>query len=174
MEEAQIISATTDMLHHFFTESTRQNVAQKLHRYYPLMSVDIRKIVQGFTAEGNAPKEFYPTVESFIGEGGSFLIPEAVRVEKAGCAAGCHLEGKEAVGAFRFESRKLKANESIEYVVLAGATEEKASIPKICTLFGTKEQAQNELAKVKKYWTEKVNVEIETGDEATDNYQKLI
>lgn len=135
---------------------------------------DTTYFVYGFTAEGNAPKEFYPTVESFIGEGGSFLIPEAVRVEKTGCTAGCHLEGKEAVGAFRFERRKLKANESIEYVVLAGATGEKASIPKICTLFGTKEQAENELAKVKKYWTEKVNVEFETGDEATDNYLKWI
>ena len=135
---------------------------------------DTTYFVYGFTAEGNAPKEFYPTVESFIGEGGSFLIPEAVRVEKTGCTAGCHLEGKEAVGAFRFERRKLKANESIEYVVLAGATGEKASISKICTLFGTKEQAENELAKVKKYWTEKVNVEFETGDEATDNYLKWI
>lgn len=135
---------------------------------------DTTYFVYGFTAEGNAPKEFYPTVESFIGEGGSFLIPEAVRVEKKGCTAGCHLEGKEAVGAFRFERRKLKANESIEYVVLAGATGEKASISKICTLFGTKEQAENELAKVKKYWTEKVNVEFETGDEATDNYLKWI
>ena len=37
-----------------------------------------------------------------------------------------------------------------------------------------KEQAENELAKVKKYWTEKVNVEFETGDEATDNYLKWI
>lgn len=54
--------------------------------------------VYGFTAEGNALKEFYPTVESFIGEGGSFLIPEAVRVEKAGCAAGCHLEEKRLLG----------------------------------------------------------------------------
>ena len=135
---------------------------------------DTTYFVYGFTAEGNAPKEFYPTVESFIGEGGSFLIPEAVRVEKTGCTAGCHLEGKEAVGAFRFERRKLKANESIEYVVLAGATGEKASISKICTSFGTKEQAENELAKVKKYWTEKVNVEFETGDEATDNYLKWI
>ena len=46
---------------------------------------DTTYFVYGFTAEGNAPKEFYPTVESFIGEGGSFLIPEAVRVEKTGC-----------------------------------------------------------------------------------------
>lgn len=27
---------------------------------------------------------------------------------------------------------------------------------------------------MKKYWTEKVNVEFETGDEATDNYLKWI
>lgn len=73
---------------------------------------DTTYFVYGFTAEGNAPKEFYPTVESFIGEGGSFLIPEAVRVEKTGCTAGCHLEGKEAVGAFSLTQKiKMQMNQ---------------------------------------------------------------
>ena len=38
--------------------------------------------VYGFTAEGNALKEFIRLLKAFIGEGGSFPIPEAVRVEK--------------------------------------------------------------------------------------------
>ena len=83
--------------------------------------------------------------------------------------------GKEAVGAFRFERRKLKANESIEYVVLAGATGEKASISKnLYSIWYEGASGKTSLPKWKKYWTEKVNVEFETGDEATDNYLKWI
>ena len=33
--------------------------------------------VYGSTEDGTMPKKFYPTVEMFIGRGGSFLIPEA-------------------------------------------------------------------------------------------------
>lgn len=59
---------------------------------------DTTYFVYGFTAEGNAPKEFYPTVESFIGEGGSFLIPEAVRVEKRDVPQAAIWRGKRLLG----------------------------------------------------------------------------
>lgn len=38
--------------------------------------------VYGSEGEGTEPESFYPDVEMFIGEGGSFLIPEVVREEK--------------------------------------------------------------------------------------------
>ena len=48
----------------------------------------------------------------FIGEGGSFLIPEVVREEKKGVPAGTEIEGKEAVGGIRFASRVLRPHET--------------------------------------------------------------
>ena len=43
----------------------------------------------------------------FIGEGGSFLNPEAVRTVKEGVNAGAKIQGKEAVGALAFERVEL-------------------------------------------------------------------
>ena len=68
-------------------------------------------------------KAFYPDVEMFIGEGGSFLIPEVVREEKKGVPAGTEIEGKEAVGGIRFASRVLRPHETAVYVVTAGISE---------------------------------------------------
>ena len=38
--------------------------------------------VYGSDENGEKPESFYPTVEEFIGEGGTFLNPEAVRINK--------------------------------------------------------------------------------------------
>ena len=61
--------------------------------------------VYGSDENGEKPESFYPTVEEFIGEGGTFLNPEAVRINKPGKPSGTELQGKEAVGGIRF-SRK--------------------------------------------------------------------
>ena len=130
--------------------------------------------VYGSTADGTAPKEFYPTVEMFIGAGGSFLIPEAVRTEKKGTKAGARVEGKEALGGLAFETVKLQPGESSDYIVLAGVTEEREKIEEITEVYRTKEQVLSEFEKVKQHWKEKVNVEFETGNIDVDNYLKWI
>ena len=58
--------------------------------------------VYGSAENGEKPESFYPTVEAFIGEGGTFLNPEAVRTNKPGKTAGTKIQGKEAVGGLRF------------------------------------------------------------------------
>ena len=84
---------------------------------------DISYFVYGSSGNGESPESFYPTVEQFIGEGGSFLIPEAVRTEKAGAKAGEKFQGKEAVGAIKFANRIIKPLETVSYIMLAGLTE---------------------------------------------------
>ena len=78
--------------------------------------------VYGFEEDGSAPIEFYPTVEQFIGEGGTFSIPEAVRKEKKGIPSGKRIQGKEAVGGIRFKTTKLAPQETKCYIMLAGVT----------------------------------------------------
>ena len=56
----------------------------------------------------------------FIGEGGSYLNPEAVRMDKDGVLAGTKLQGKEAAGGMRFAPVTLKPQETVTYLVLAG------------------------------------------------------
>ena len=43
---------------------------------------DISYFVYGSSGNGESPESFYPTVEQFIGEGGSFLIPEQSGLKK--------------------------------------------------------------------------------------------
>ncbi|MDO4621970.1 MAG: cellobiose phosphorylase, partial [Eubacteriales bacterium] len=85
---------------------------------------DTAYFVSGFDENGQYPADFYPTVESFIGEGGSFLNPEAVRIRKKGYRPGDTIDGKESVGAFAFEERALKPGETAGYIVVLGAVKE--------------------------------------------------
>lgn len=54
--------------------------------------------VYGYSEKGDAPEAFYPTVQEFIGEGGTYLNPEAVRKNKPGRTAGSRAEGKRGNG----------------------------------------------------------------------------
>lgn len=76
--------------------------------------------VYGSDENGEKPESFYPTVEEFIGEGGTFLNPEAVRINKPGKPSGTELQGKEAVGGIRFSRKTLKPRETAGYILLCG------------------------------------------------------
>lgn len=165
----------TSLLHRIETTDYGVNVT-------PVLSFDERGhqknhttyFVYGSAANGTAPTEFYPTVEMFIGAGGSYLIPEAVRTEKKGILSGCKLEGKEALGGLAFETTKLQPNESADYIILAGITEKKDEILNITAAYRTKEQVLGEFETIKQHWKEKVNVSFETGNPDADNYLKWI
>ena len=130
--------------------------------------------VYGSTGEGEAPEKFYPTTEMFIGEGGSYLNPEAVRIDKDGVLAGTKLQGKEAAGGMRFAPVTLKPQETVTYLVLAGVSGEKQNIEKMTSAYRTKKQIEKAFEAVKKHWTDKVNVDFSTGDTNIDNYLKWI
>lgn len=165
----------TSLLHR--TETTNYGV-----EVTPVLSFDERGhqknhttyFVYGSAADGAAPAEFYPTVEMFLGDGGSFLIPEAVRTEKSGVGAGVKAEGKEAIGGLAFKPIQLHPLQSADYIVLAGMTEEKEAIERTAAAYRTKEQVLSEFEKIKKHWKEKVNVSFETGNLEVDNYLKWI
>ena len=134
----------------------------------------ISYFVYGSAGEGGAPLGFYPTVEDFIGEGGSFLIPEAVRSDKKVCLPGAEIQGKEAVGAIRFEKRIINPGETISYIMLAGLTDRDRDINKLTRKYRTTAAVKEELEAVRKHWTDKVNISFETGDSDVDNYLKWI
>lgn len=135
---------------------------------------DISYFVYGSSGNGESPESFYPTVEQFIGEGGSFLIPEAVRTEKAGAKAGEKFQGKEAVGAIKFANRIIKPLETVSYIMLAGLTEKGNDVNAITGRYRSVLEVKEELNTVKKHWIDKVNIDFETGDAKEDNYLKWI
>ena len=102
----------------------------------PTMSFDERghrpnhKIyyVYGYSSLGEQPESFYPTVEDFLGEGGSYTHPRAVYESYPGMPSGSYTAGKEAMGAFRFPQVTLAPLEKVQYVILLGVAESEEEI----------------------------------------------
>jgi cellobiose phosphorylase len=74
--------------------------------------------VLGVEGDGAAPLGFFPVVEDFVGEGGSFDWPAAVRqLEMPPSPAGTTAEGFEVAGAIRFRELRLQPGASHSYVL---------------------------------------------------------
>lgn len=143
----------TSMLHRIKTETHGVSVK-------PTMSFDEKghrrnhKIyfVARIAGNGMSPVSFYPTVEGFIGEGGTFTHPLAVYTEVPGVPAGAEAAGKEAMGGIRFETIVLEPGETAEYLIFAGVSEPETYAESVIARYGTPEKVEQELAAVKEYW----------------------
>ncbi len=80
------------------------------------MSADTRKItlliLYMVLLRMERSRKLLPYRRGFIGEGGTFLNPEAVRTNKPGKTAGTKIQGKEAVGGLRFSRKNAEAKRS--------------------------------------------------------------
>ena len=118
-----------------------RNVTSMLHRIHttqngvlvkPTMSFDEkghrenRRIyyVLGSAGDGSAPTAFYPTVDAFLGEGGTFLRPRSVYEGTEGASSGTEIAGREAMGGIRFPSVTLEAGQTAEYILLLGVSDD--------------------------------------------------
>lgn len=134
---------------------------------------EITYFVYGVTGAGEAPEAFFPTVESFIGAGGSFLAPTAVRENADGVRTGVQIDGKEALGGLRFPQITLQPKEKAFYIILIGA-EKKPNPQALIRAYGTADKAASALADMQKYWQNKVNVSFMTGNPTEDSYLRWI
>ena len=130
--------------------------------------------VLGCTAEGTSPERFYPTVEDFIGEGGTYTRPRAVYERTAGYPSFYTTAGKEAMGAFRFEKIELSPGEKAEYIILLGTENDEADIQTIFQKYNSGNKVLSELEKTKAYWKDVVNVDFHTGNNDFDCLMKWI
>ena len=128
----------------------------------------------GTSGDGSAPRAFYPTVEDFIGEGGSFLRPRAIYATGAGVPAGTSVEGRETMGGLAFPPVFLEPGQSAEFVLLIGMTEDEAEIDRVLLSCGTPAKALGLLEETKAYWQERVNVKIRTGSRDFDRWFRWV
>ncbi len=135
---------------------------------------EVTYFVCGVRGDGKKPVDFYPVVEDYIGEGGSFTRPLSVLQNRAGVPAGSDLEGKEAVGGLRFEKVTLLPEESIAFTVIMGATRTPEEIAGIVEAYNTVEKVDAAWQETKDYWQEKVNVTYKTGDKNFDSYMHWV
>lgn len=130
--------------------------------------------VCGFTGDGKTPEDFYPVVEDYIGEGGSFERPEAVVKNKKGVPAGERFAGMEALGGLHFAEVSLEPGESVSFTIVMGITEEPERIPELAGRYKSAELTCQELAQVRTYWEERVNVAYRTGDKDFDQFMHWV
>ena len=168
-----------------------RNVTSMLHRIEtkengvfvcPTMSFDEKGhrpnkhiyYVMGCTGEGSAPKSFYPTVEDFLGEGGTFLHPRAVYGQVPGYPPFSRIDGREAMGAFRFAPVVLAPHEKADYILLLGVEDNEKSISDIFERYNTIDKAKRAFADTKAYWQDQVSVRIHTKEPDFDRLMKWI
>lgn len=168
-----------------------RNVTSMLHRINtsihgisvcPTMSFDERghrpnkKVyyVYGYNSLGEPPESFYPTVEDFLGEGGSYTHPRAIYEDFTGISAGSKTAGKEAMGAFRFPKITLAPQESVQYVLLLGIENCQEDIESVYSKFDSIEKVKSVFQSTCKLWKEKVNVGFHTSDHNFDLFMKWV
>ena len=168
-----------------------RNVTSMLHRIRtvehgvqvkPTMSFDEKGhrenhrtyYVLGAAGEGSGPIAFYPTVDAFIGEGGSFLRPRAVYEGAAGVPAGTAIDGREAMGGLVFPQVSLLPGQTAEYIILMGVADENEDAERVFSAYNSAEKVQAALETVKAYWQKEVNVRYHTADENFDQLLRWI
>lgn len=122
--------------------------------------------VLGCEGDGHLPVGSFPTVDSFIGEGGSFDAPKAVYGDlDAPQLTDVQLQGREAVGALRFKTRKLAPGKSATYLVFTGIAKDRKEVLSWLKAYGTADKAAEALTHTQAYWKERLDrFQVETGD----------
>lgn len=168
-----------------------RNVTSMLHRITvekdgifvrPTMSFDEKGhrvnhniyYASGYTGTGETPVSFYPSVEDFIGEGGTYTHPRAVYENYPGVSAPAKSAGKEAMGAFRFEETLLAPNGTADYILMLGVEDSEEPIHDILRQYNTKQKVESALKTVKLYWQSKVNVSFHTNNADFDHFMKWV
>jgi len=126
---------------------------ERRHRDNP-----VRYYCMGITDEGKYPVQDIPLVEDFIGPGGDFEWPRVIVCndlpERKSAEA---YNGKEYIGALRFEDDVIKPGEQKTFIIFLGITEDEHDPDKIIKKYKNIEKVTDALSKVKKHWSDKIS-----------------
>jgi cellobiose phosphorylase len=132
--------------------------------------------VAGADGNGNPPEGFFPIVEDFIGEGGSYDWPEAVAAnKKPQSRAGEEIDGYEAVGGLRFKDVTLSPGGSVSYIIAASISEESRVSEEIAKKYCSSAAFDKYLAESKSAWQEELStIGWKSGDSRFDMWMKWV
>lgn len=170
-----------------------RNVTSLLHRgqtsqfgveVQPTLSFDERghktnKVaysVMGADGNGQSPVGFFPVVEDFIGEGGSYDWPEAVVGSGATMQnAGSAFDGFESIGALRFIEKVLEPGQSVDYIVAQAIQPEGMDGGKLLSPYLKPGAFDRLLEENKNIWKDKLSsVEFQSADRKFDLWMKWV
>jgi cellobiose phosphorylase len=118
----------------------------------------------------------FPTADSFYGDGGSMLRPEAVFENHKPHALGPQaLNGKEVVGALRFKETTLKPNQSQSFILAVGIGADEAQTKEIFSHFNSADKFAKALEANKKYWFDKASsIVFNSKDENFNSWMRWV
>nr|WP_297707720.1 cellobiose phosphorylase [uncultured Butyrivibrio sp.] len=145
---------------------------------------------------GAPPIEFIADEDLFLGEGGTFLRPRSILggsdKKQYWKAAPFEADGKETIGALKFEEVTLNAGQSVSFQIAIGTytdndTQEAAKsgnkdasfIRKLgessaLSVIMSEEIARNAFNDTKEYWDNLTNIHVNTPDDTFNNYMEWI
>ena len=78
------------------------------------------------------------------------------------------------MGGICFKQITLEPDETVEYVVIMGISEQEEEIDKLVLQYASSSKVEQALSMVKEYWQEKVNVRYHTGDSRFDLFMRWV
>ena len=132
--------------------------------------------VLGADGDGHALAGFYPTVEDFIGEGGTLDWPDAlVRSLPPTASTGDRVDGYESLGGLRFAPLALQPGESQTYVLILGILAEGESAESLLAAYGNQGRFETWLERTQTHWREHLSaVEFQSGDPRFDGWMRWV
>lgn len=136
----------------------------------------LRYAVLGAEGDGQPPQGFFPAVEDFIGEGGTFDWPRAVvnnlpPTHQEGAA----LDGYETVGALRFAERVLAPGESAAYILILAVLPEEQEVETLLARYASAERFADWFEQTRSFWQQKLSaLRFETGDERYNGWLRWV
>ncbi len=133
---------------------------------------------------GVLPKEIIADADLFLGEGGTYLRPRSILngsdKRSSWKKPPFNVDGKEMIGALKFDKVSLKAGESASFQIAIGTFTDAEAINYIkgiepaLKVVSSKEKANKAFEEIKKYWNDLTNIHVKTGDYSFDNYMEWI
>ena len=131
--------------------------------------------VLGCESNGKAPTGSFPTIYEFLGEGRNLEMPEAVltNAPPKRKAEPC-MQGKETIGALRFNTISLAPGRSKLFIIAMGITH-KEKPGDIFNKFNSSNKIKKALSDTKRFWIEKNDsLSLSTGDKTFDRWMKWV
>ncbi len=132
--------------------------------------------VLGCEASGASINGSFPTVSSYLGEGGTFDAPRAVLEDwDVPDLNPVELQGREAVGALRFRIKKLAPGKSAAYLVFIGIGRDRKDVLSWLRAYGTVEKVDEALLHTQAFWKERLDrLQVRTDDPAFGRWVRWV
>lgn len=119
------------------------------------------------------PQYLYPAQEMFCGDEGDLEAPASVLKHALPDREG--IQGKEAMGALRFQNIILNPKASHSYIILMGISEDNAQLKSIINKFNSLDKAKAALERTKDFWvTSSQKISLSTGNPNFDNWFRWV